>query len=855
MRPGTRAGLGATLVAAVSATLAWTGNAAATAAPAASTVAAALASPVLATNPITLENRKQGSTAWKIPWSGKSVADDTHQQVKGYASATSVAQGGSIGLQVKATAASTFTWDVFRLGWYGGAGGRLVARGSAAATSQPACPTDPDTGEIACRWSTSVTLHPTSAWVTGVYVVVLTSGAYQNYAFFTVRDGRRDALLAVSPVNTYQAYNNFPADGVTGKSLYDYNSYGALTVNGLTSAVKVSFDRPYATTGVNYVLRDEAPFIRYAEARGFDITYVTDVDLHERPAEATSQRGIVVVGHSEYWTSDMFTTAEQARDAGIGLTSLGADNVYWRVRYEDGPGGTPDRVLVCYRIADLDPVPDATNKTILFRDLGRPEQELLGEMYAAPGGVVPASHSWVVKAASHWFYRGTGLANGDSIPAMVGGETDQRQPGYPLPQARDYSVVAQSPTVDGNGDPAIAESTLYTAPSGAAVFDAGSLKYTRALGQSGYTYPQAQAMTTNLLARDSRFASSVTTARIGGTDRFDTAARISADTFAPGVPAVYLATGLSYPDALAASAATRGAAPILLVRPDSIPAVVAAELTRLAPAQVHIVGGAGVVSDAVAAEAASLTGAPVSRIAGADRYATAAAVSEASFAPGADVAYVATGGNFPDALAAGTAGAQLGGPVLLARSGGLDQVTLAELRRLSPKRIVVAGGTGVVSTSIENTLGGIAPTVRRSGPDRYETSREVARDLHSAGASEVVALATGADFPDALAAGPLVAHAGGSLVLVKAALDPSAAEDIVRNDPARLRYIGGSAVVTPAVVAASKALFDSVDGQAAAATIEVAPPLVAAKKAGPPIHGDEPLAPEDWRDQLPWLAK
>lgn len=822
-------------------------------APASAPLAAAVA-----TNPITAENRHPGSTAWRIPWSGKTVADDTAQQVKGYASATSVLQGESIGLHVRATGASTFSYQVFRLGWYGGAGARLMQTGTAAASRQSPCPVDPETGEIACAWARSATVATTVAWTTGVYAVVLTSGSYQNYVFFTVRDDRKDALLALSPVNTYQAYNNFPADDRTGKSLYDYNSSGPATVSGSTSAVKVSFDRPYAMAGASYLFRDEAPFIRYAEARGFDLTYATDVDLHRAPGIAMDQHAVVLVSHSEYWSGEMYTAVEEARDAGVGLTSLGANNLYWQARYESSGDGTPNRVLVCYRRSSIDPEPNPARKTVQFRDAGRPEQALLGEMYGSPGGLVPGSHPWVVTAAGHWFYRGTGLGDGASIPLMVGNETDQRQAGYPLPDSDDLTVLARSATVDRYGDPAIAEATLYTARSGATVFDAGTLRYTRALGESRYVQPAAQAMTTNVLARDSGFSSTVTTARIGGANRYDTSARISAQSFAPGLAAVYLATGAGFPDALAATAATRGRAPILLVQRDSVPSVVAAELARLKPAEVRVVGGPAVVSDSVAAQAARTAGGRLVRIAGGDRYATAAMVSARSFASGAPVAYVATGSDFPDALAAGAAGAQLGGPVLLARPTGLDSATLAELKRLAPRRIVISGGTTVVSSGVAQTLAGIAPTVRRSGPDRYETSREVARDLHGAGAGALVALATGADFPDALSAGPLVAAQSGSLVLVKSALDPWAAEEIVRNDPARMRYIGGSGAISSAVVTGAASLFDSVDGVAAAPFTQPAPPVAPTAPAAPGTQDrrsattDAPLVEEDWRDQLPW---
>ena len=108
---------------------------------------------------------------------------------------------------------------------------------------------------------------------------------YQNYIVFVVRDDSRvAALLYQQPVTTYQAYNDYPYDGTTGKSLYAFNSYGATTVGGTKGAVKVSFDRPYMGDGVgrawgNFILWEVA-FIRWMEKSGYDVTYSTDLDTH-----------------------------------------------------------------------------------------------------------------------------------------------------------------------------------------------------------------------------------------------------------------------------------------------------------------------------------------------------------------------------------------------------------------------------------------------------------------------------------------------------------------------------------------------------------------------------------------------
>jgi putative cell wall-binding protein len=193
--------------------------------------------------------------------------------------------------------------------------------------------------------------------------------------------------------------------------------------------------------------------------------------------------------------------------------------------------------------------------------------------------------------------------------------------------------------------------------------------------------------------------------RQSGPDRYGTAASISSHTFAPGVVVAYIATGLNFPDALAAAAAAgRLGGPVLLVRTSAIPLDTRAELIRLKPGRIVVAGGPSVVSNGVLSQLRAYTTGGVERQSGPDRYATAASISSRTFAPGAPIVYVATGLNFPDALAAAAAAGRLGGPVLLVGTSTIPQVTKDELSRLRPGRIVIAGGSSVVSDGVLTQL-------------------------------------------------------------------------------------------------------------------------------------------------------
>ncbi|HEY8437486.1 MAG TPA: cell wall-binding repeat-containing protein, partial [Candidatus Limnocylindrales bacterium] len=266
--------------------------------------------------------------------------------------------------------------------------------------------------------------------------------------------------------------------------------------------------------------------------------------------------------------------------------------------------------------------------------------------------------------------------------------------------------------------------------------------------------------------------------RQSGANRYATAANISRGTVPSGVDVVYIATGLNFPDALAAAAAAGHlGGPVLLVTPTSIPDVVKTELTRLKPKKIIIAGGTSVVSSSVASQLDPYTAGPVLRQSGANRYATAAAISTATFGVGAPVAYVATGLNFPDALAAAAVAGRLGGPVLLVQPGIIPDVVKTELTRLRPAKIVIAGGTGVVSSSVQTQLDAYTtgPVVRQSGASRYATAAAISAATFAPGAP-VAYVATGLNFPDALAAAAAAARLGGPVLLVQQSAIPAEAK-------------------------------------------------------------------------------
>lgn len=189
----------------------------------------------------------------------------------------------------------------------------------------------------------------------------------------------------------------------------------------------------------------------------------------------------------------------------------------------------------------------------------------------------------------------------------------------------------------------------------------------------------------------------------------------------------------------------------------------------------------------------------VHRLAGADRYATSAAIAS-RFKPGVPVVYVASGANYPDALSAsGLAGFQES-PLLLVAKYEVPSSVWTQLTRLKPKRIIIAGGSGVVSGSVQKKLATVAPVQRIAGADRYETSRALAKASPAKSGTSFVA--TGRDFPDALSASPAAAKQGGPVILLdgkRSSIDSATRDALKAVGTNRVRIAGGTGVVSSGI--------------------------------------------------------
>lgn len=399
------------------------------------------------------ENTEPGTTDWHIP-DDKSMWD----KIQGYASATSIDFSESVTLYVS-TAAKSWQVSAYRIGYSGGPGGRLVWRSSPQpGVNQPRATVESVTKTWSAPWTPSITIDTDETWPPGQYLLRLESdNGGATFVPLVIRDdGSHSDLLMQSAVTTWQAYN-----GWGGASIYTGD-------NGRADVV--SFDRPYTGNGSGEFLGREFEFIWFVERVGYDVSYWTNIDLHERGELALNHRGIIIPGHDEYYTVQMRTNLETARDAGVNLGFFGANNVYRRIRLESSPGGS-SRKMVNYRNASRDPLngKNPAEVTTSFREPpnANPESSLIGNYYECN----PVSADWVVGDASVWMFEGSGFKNGDRVPKMVGNEYDRVTQGVPTPA--NIQVIAHSP-VTCKTLTSWANSTWYSAPGGAGVFSAGT---------------------------------------------------------------------------------------------------------------------------------------------------------------------------------------------------------------------------------------------------------------------------------------------------------------------------------------------------------------------------------------------
>ncbi len=468
------------------------------------------------------ENSRPGDPGWQL--SKPALA----REIEGYASRASVAPGESLSFYVS-TPSRRFDTRVYRLGWYGGAGARLMARargtpGVLRATPRPRALD----GLVECRWPASLRFRIGTDWPSGVYLARLTASESGRESFipFVVRDARapraaRARYLLLVNTNTWQAYNAWG-----GTSLYDFNSAGG------ARAIRVSYDRPYASgpgawigLGAGELLTTphtawkagwEYPMIRWLERQGLDVGYAADVDLHADPALLQGRRGVLIVGHPEYWSRLMRDRLEQARELGTGIALFGANAGYWQVRYEPSASGASDRVLFCSKDHTRDPLFSTSadrDLTVRFRNLHprRPEVALLGVMTARGESAVDADFVPAPEEKKSWVYRGTGVARGAvaALPGLVGYEADRSMRGDTLYGAwspRGLRVVARSPIRFHDGSADRSEAATYRAASGAVVFAAGTVQWSWGLDdwrtpglRPARRHPDAERITLNVI--------------------------------------------------------------------------------------------------------------------------------------------------------------------------------------------------------------------------------------------------------------------------------------------------------------------------------------------------------------------
>ncbi|SEF44535.1 hypothetical protein SAMN04489712_10145 [Thermomonospora echinospora] len=406
---------------------------------------------------VTEENSRPGTRDWKLRRKG------AQEEIEGFADRVSVLPGEAFRLLVSTTTAG-FRVEAFRVGWYGGDQARKVWQSSRQpGVRQPAARTEAKTGTVVAPWKPSLTV-PTQGWPEGVYLLRLTadSGA-QRYVPLTVRSAdTAGRIVVLNATTTWQAYNTWG-----GRNLY--TGPGGYP----DRARAVSFDRPYDKDGTGKFMGYEHTAIVQAEKAGVPLAYATDNDLHRRADLLRGARGLLTLGHDEYWSTAMRDNAVRARDQGVNIAFLGANAVNRHIRFADTPLGQ-DRLVICYKDAAEDPVartnPAESTQDWRLPPRPRPESDLIGIMY----NCFPATGSFTVYRPGHWLFRGTGVRKGTRFPGLIGPETDAINWAGPTP--RPIEVLAHSP-INCGAFVKTADATYYTTRSGAGVFATGTMRW------------------------------------------------------------------------------------------------------------------------------------------------------------------------------------------------------------------------------------------------------------------------------------------------------------------------------------------------------------------------------------------
>jgi hypothetical protein len=446
-----------------------------------------IATSAFAANPVQIENAKLGDPDWDA------YPEARNGEVEGYASSPSVNIGETISFYVNSSE-STYMIEFYRMGWYNGLGARkmlgpIIRTGTRQTIPAP----DATTGLVECNWVDPYVLTIPNDWVSGVYMALLVGGQSnkKKYIPFVVRDDARPSThYFQSAVTTAQAYNSWG-----GKSLYSFNS-GCSTVSSWragcgtsgTPAVKVSFNRPYQDGGGSgdFLWNWEYNMVRFLEREGYDVTYSTSLDTARRGSLLLNHKDFLSVGHDEYWSWDMRSNVEYARDHGISLGFFSANVCYWQIRLEASKTGVADRTIVAYKetAATKDPFAtdkDRTNDNLVTTNwrsspVNKPESSMVGVMYVYDQSNMANDIVIDNVTSAPWVFSNTGATSGTHLAGLLGYEIDAISTGSPSNNIR----LAHSPFTNTKLSPPttqFSDMVTYTAASGATVFATGTIQW------------------------------------------------------------------------------------------------------------------------------------------------------------------------------------------------------------------------------------------------------------------------------------------------------------------------------------------------------------------------------------------
>ncbi len=452
------------------------------------------------------ENEKPGTRDWLL---AKTYIDpDTWWRspgIEGYCSETSVSAGDTLKIMVSTNPVSEFELEIFRVGYYGGDGGRSMMKfESIQGKIQP----DPPIGENRlreCKWEPSVEFEIPSDWLSGVYLGKLTAKkeGLQSYIIFIVRDDRPCDLLFQCSDMTWQAYNSWPDDRWSlyhnDKEVYNPNGRKKWSTDPNETGW-VSFDRPYANFCQNHLvdrpnsvgsgefLLWEYPLSYWMEQQGYDVSYISNVDTHTDGTGLQRAKGFISVGHDEYWTREMFDSAGVARDAGVNLAFLSGNTVLGVVPLLPSAEGQPHRIMRREGYFVGDAYAKRYPERKLKYPMGPDGALLMGGRHAGIGG-----GNFICTRPDHWLYEGTDMKEGDAINGLVGWEWN----GYPARDLPGHEILATSNAVDGKNRPDSSHvATIYNGPKDNVVFNAASIWYVQ-----GVSSPPGHVLPANRFAR------------------------------------------------------------------------------------------------------------------------------------------------------------------------------------------------------------------------------------------------------------------------------------------------------------------------------------------------------------------